>query len=58
MRYAEDTGEVHVGCLEPSSDNYVYSHNQTHGSKPHLTLVMCSLCRYCFHQVQEFIAKL
>jgi len=48
VHYAEDGGEVHVGCLEPSSDNSVYLHNQTHGSEPHLTLVMCSLCRYCF----------
>ena len=44
----EDIGEVHVGCLEPSSYNSVYSHNQTYGSEPCLTLVMCSLRWYCF----------
>ena len=30
--YVEEAAEVHVGCLEPSSDNYVYLHNQIHGS--------------------------
>ena len=35
--YAEDDGEVCVGCLEPSSYNSVHSHNQTLGSEPHLT---------------------
>ena len=56
--YAEDADEVHMGCLEPSSDSYVYSHNQTHGSEPHLTLVMCSYVTLVFHQVQELNAKL
>ena len=46
--YAEDAGEVHVGCLEPSSDSSVYLRSKTHESETHLTLAMCSLCRYCF----------
>jgi len=37
-----------VGCLEPSSNNSVYSHNHTNGTEPHLTLVMCAICRHCF----------
>ena len=48
--YVEEAAEVHVGCLEPSSDSSLYSYNQTQGSEPHLTLTMCSLCRYCFSQ--------
>ena len=48
LHYAEDVGEVHVGCLEPISNNSVYSHNEMHCSEPQLTLVMCSLCCYCF----------
>jgi hypothetical protein len=43
-----DVSEVHVCCLEPSNDISVFLHNQTHGSEPHLTLVIFTLCRYCF----------
>jgi hypothetical protein len=39
LRYAEDVGEVHVGCLEPSNDNSVYSHNQTQASEPQHTYI-------------------
>jgi hypothetical protein len=46
--YAEDIGEAHVGCLEPNSNDSVYSHNQIYGSGPHLTSVMCSLCHNCY----------
>ena len=48
LHHVEDVGEVHVGCLEHGSKNSVYSHNQTNGTGPYLTLVMCPLCRHCF----------
>jgi len=47
LHYAEDVSEIRLGCLEPSSDNSVYSHNQTHVSDPCLTLVIC-LLRHCW----------
>ena len=47
MHYAEDVGEVHVGCLEHSSKNSVYSQNQTNGTEPYLTLVIYALCCHC-----------
>jgi len=34
LHYAEDVDEIHVGCLESSSDNSACSHNQTQGSEP------------------------
>ena len=57
LHCAEDVDEVHLVCLEPSSDTPVYSHNQTHGSEPHLTLAMCSLCHYCFSPVPRICCK-
>ena len=31
LHYAEDVGEVRVGCLEAIGDNSVFTHNQMHG---------------------------
>jgi len=28
LHYAEDVSEIHMSCLEPSSDNSAYSKNQ------------------------------
>ena len=57
LHWAEYVDEVHVVCLEPNSDTFVYSHNQTYGSEPHLTLVMCAICRYCFSPVPRIHCK-
>jgi len=46
----EKVGEVHVGCLEPKNDTYLYLRNQTCVSKSCVTSLMQSLCRDCYLQ--------
>jgi hypothetical protein len=36
VSYGEGVGEAHEGCVEPSTENVVCSHNMRDGSEPHL----------------------